>query len=172
MISGACKWQERQRETDRDWDRERQVREEREGANGEDEERCVQRQRGGVTAVGDDGQETLIMATSTLLLTKEQPSPRHLPRTAFPNPATLRSAPSASLLSILEPPSPTPLHCPYTHTHTSSPLVTHTHLSMGHHQHGDSLMHLCDREDDVTDMQYAYYISVYAAHIDITTVTL
>ena len=150
----------------------------------------MQRQRGGVTAVGDDRQETLIMATSTLLLTKEQPSPRHLPRTAFPNPATLRSAPSASLLSILEPPSPTPLHCPYTHTHThththkhththtnthtytSSPLVTHTHLSMGHHQHGDSLMHLCDREDDVTDMQYAYYISVYAAHIDINTVTL
>ena len=110
VISGACKWQERQRETDRDWDRERQVREEREGANGEDEERCVQRQRGGVTAVGDDGQETLIMATSTLLLTKEQPSPRPIPRTAFLNPATLRSAPSASLLSILEPPSPTPLH--------------------------------------------------------------
>ena len=45
VISGACKWQERQRETDRDWDRERQVREEREGANGDDEERETDRQR-------------------------------------------------------------------------------------------------------------------------------
>ena len=86
-------------------------REEREGANGGEEERCVQRQRGVVTAVGDTRQET----HHGDILTKEQPSPRHLPRTAFPNPATLRSAPSASLLSILEPPSPTPLHWSYTH---------------------------------------------------------
>ena len=102
VTSGASKWQERQRETDRDWERECQVREEREGANGGEEERCQQRQRKVVTAVGDTRQET----HHGDILTKEQPSPRHLIRTVFPRTATLRSAPCPSLLSILELPSP------------------------------------------------------------------